>query len=327
MRRRRPGPGGADSPPSSDRFGVRPFTVVSLLALLMNTGCGVEPASGERRDVVDGLGRTVSIPADPRRIVSLAPNVTDTLFALGFGDRIVGITNFCSPPAGTRSIASVGGMLNPSLEAIRQLHPDLLVATTSGNDPGLDSQAAALDLPLYTIHTPNIEGTMQSISSLADALGRKDRGAQVVSDLRRRIEDVRSRVAGRRSPRVLYLIWGDPLVVPGGPAFVTDALKSAGADLVTAGAPTAWPTYSLEAVLADAPEVILTTSKNRDLAERMPTDPAWSSLPAVRMGRVHIVSDAIEKPGPHAVAGIEEVARVLYPGLYDESQVTWPENE
>jgi iron complex transport system substrate-binding protein len=300
------------------RAAARSVALAALAALLAH-GCRGPGSAPSRPEgvVLDGLGREVPMPRAPRRIVSLAPSVTETLFALGFGDRLAGVSDFCFLPPGTAPIARVGGLLNPSLESIAALHPDILVATTSGNDPGLAAQAAALGLPLYTLHTPDVERTLQAIARLGEALGAPDRGRTLALVLNRRLQATAARVAGRRRPLVLYVVWADPLVVPGGPSLVTDALRRAGGVSVTAEATAAWPTFSLESVIGRAPEVILTTPKNAGLARKLASDPAWSGVPAVRSGSIHVVSDAIERPGPGVVRAIEEVARILHPEAFE----------
>ena len=285
-------------------------------ALVLILACGPSPAPAGGHLVIDGLGRSVSAPTSPRRIVALAPSVTDSLFALGFGDRLVGVSDFCVLPPGVGPIARVGGILNPSLEAIRALRPDLLIATTSGNDPSLAPQAGALGLPLYTMNTPDVAATLASLEEIAGLLGDRERGRRLAAALRGRLEAVRARVGPLRPTRVLFLVWSAPLVVPGRPAFLTDALRRAGAASVTADAPAAWPAFDLESALARAPEAILTTSKNSAFAERLPRDPAWKEVPAVRRGRILIVGEAIEQPGPGVVGGIEEVARLLHPEAF-----------
>jgi iron complex transport system substrate-binding protein len=295
---------------------LHPVLCTALLAL--SCACRAAPWSGDgEREVVDGVGRRVRAPVRATRLVALAPSVTDTLFALGFGDRLVGISDFCRPPAGAGPIARVGGLLSPSLETIRALRPDLLVATSSGNDPGLAAQAEALGLPLYTLHTPDIPGTLAAVRALADVLGEPDRGRLLAARLEERLRRIETLVGRRRPPRVLFVVYGAPLVVPGREAFLTDALRRAGADSVTAAAPGAWPSYDLEAAIASAPEVILTSAPNRATAERLRRDPAWDAVPAVREGRVIVVGEAIQQPGPRVLDGIEEVARVLHPEAFE----------
>jgi iron complex transport system substrate-binding protein len=210
----------------------------------------------------------------------------------------------------------VGGLLNPSLEVIRELRPDLLIATTSGNDPGLASQAEALGLPLYTVHAETVTGVLEAAERLADALGDPESGVRLSSDLGERLHEIERRLEGGTPIRLLYVVWNDPLIVPGAPAFLTDALRYAGADSVTADAPAAWPAYSLESAIASAPEVILTSPQNRRLPEILSGIPAWSGVPAVRTGRIHVVGSFLERPGPGVIRGIEEIARLLHPDRF-----------
>ncbi len=301
-------------------FRNREFLLVAALAVAASHACGRGVPSPALRAVEDGLGRTVRVPVAPRRIVSLAPSVTDSIVALGLGDRIVGISDFCDPPAGGPAPARVGGLINPSLETIRALAPDLLVASTSGNDPGLAAQAEALALPLYTMHAVDVAGVVAAVERLGEALGEPERGRRVAGDLSRRIAAVAARIASRPLPRVLFVVWGDPIVVPGRGAFLTDALSRAGAESITADAPGGWPSIDLETAVARAPEVILTVPRNRAFLDVVRRDPAWASVPAVRRSALAVVSEAIQQPGPRVVDGIEEVARTIHPAaLADDS--------
>jgi iron complex transport system substrate-binding protein len=266
------------------------------------------------------LGRPLTVPANPRRLVSLAPGVTETLLALGFGDHLVGVSDFCVLPDDTAGIPRVGGLLTPDFETIRGLHPDLLVGTTSGNDPGLASQAEALGLPLYTLHTPDVARVLESLERLGGLLGDPPRGARAAEEMRRRLRVVEARVSGRPAPRVLFVIWSEPLVVPGAGAFLTDAIRLAGGASVTADVPTPHPTYSVESAVARAPEVIFTTADNAAVAAALRVDPGWAAVPAVSRGRIHVLDDAVVRPGPGVVAGIEEMSRILHPAAGDDPE-------
>ncbi|HET8945364.1 MAG TPA: cobalamin-binding protein [Candidatus Polarisedimenticolia bacterium] len=294
---------------------IAPALAIALLcaapACRGNANRAAEPPAGGVRD---GLGRLVVIPAPPRRIVTLAPNATDTVAALGLGDRLVGVSDFCQPPPEAKDVRRIGGLLTPDLEAIRSLKPDLLVGSTSGNDPGLASQATALGIPLFILNAETVEQVLEGIGGLGAALGEPAKAQALVLSLRARLDAVDRSVAGRPRPRVLYIVWGDPLVVPGAKAFLTDAIRRAGGDSVTDDAPAAHPTYSIEAAIARSPDVILTSEYNRADAEKLKKDPAWQSVPAVASGKVYVVGDELVRPGPAIVGGIEEMARRLHPG-------------
>jgi len=292
-----------------------PLLCVALLSGL-TPGCRGARQPDGIRVVRDGLAREVRVPERPRRIVSLAPSVTDSLLALGAQDRLVGVSDFCQLPPDAKGIVRIGGMLSPSLETIRGLRPDLLVGTTSGNDPSLARQAGSLGLPLYTIRTPDVESVLRSILDLAVLIDEEERGRALLGDLRSRLETVRAAVTARRPTRVLFIVWGDPLVVPGRSSYLTDALARAGGDSITADAPAAYPAFDVESAIARAPEAILTSPQNRALLDRLRREPAWSKVPAVLSDKLVVVSEAIEQPGPRVVSGIEEVARALHPGAF-----------
>lgn len=283
----------------------------ALGAVLLAACAPSTPPGGHA--VRDGLGRAVVVPPRLARVVSLAPSVTETLVDLGFGDRLVGVSDFCAPPPES-PVRRVGGLLNPDLEVIRTLHPQLIIGTTSGNDPALAGQAEALALPLYILDTPDVEAVIDSVVALADLLGDRERGARLAASLRRRLAAVEARVAGRVRPRILFVVWEEPLVVPGSGAFLTDAIRRAGGDSVTADQSAPHPSFSVESAIALAPEVILTTEENASFAAAVRSDPAWASVPAVRAGRVAVVGNAVVRPGPGVVGGIEEMARLLHPG-------------
>ena len=258
------------------------------------------------------------MPVDPRRVVSLAPSVTESILALGQGHRLVGISDFCPRPPDAPDAVRIGGLLTPDLERIHSLRPDLLVGTTSGNDPDLARQAETLAVPLYILHTPDVERVLIGLEGLSDALGDASIGRRLAERLRGRLAAVAAAVSGRPRPRVLFMVWEDPLIVPGKSAFLTDAIARAGGDSITADAPAAYPAYSVESAIARAPDVILTTEERRDALARLRSDAAWARVPAVRDGRLHALPDSVARPGPGIVDGIEAMARLLQPGAFPE---------
>jgi iron complex transport system substrate-binding protein len=300
----------------------RTGVAVLLAALLL---CRCSSATSPGGEVVhDGLGRDVRIQGVPHRLVSLAPNVTETIVALGLTDRLVGVSDFCTLPPDAHGVRRIGGLLTPDLEAIRSLHPDLLIGTTSGNDPGLDAQAGALGLPLYTLQARNVEDVIEGIEALAVVLGEPTRGRALAERLHARLAAVERRTSGSTRPRVLFIIWGEPLVVPGSGAFLTDAIRRAGGESVTADVAAAHQSYSVESAVALAPEIILTTRDNGALPEKLLADPVWASVPAVRSRQVYLVGDAIVRPGPSVVDGIEEIADRLHPGNATRGRISPP---
>ena len=263
----------------------------------------------------DQTGRTLTLPAPPRRIVSLVPSVTEILYAIGAQDVLAGVTDFCDYPADARKKPSVGGMINPSLETIVALKPDLVVATTAGNRDETFAQLRRLGLPVYAVNPMRLADVFDLIGRLGALTGREAEAAQLTASLTARIDAVKARVTSLPRPRVLYVVWPDPLIVPARHALVSELLVLAGADSVTANGGEQYPRYSLEAAIAGAPEVIILASHSTSQHQlgREKWD-RFTALPAVRSGRVHTVSgDVLHRYGPRIVDGLEELARLVHP--------------
>ena len=258
----------------------------------------------------DGVGRKVKVPEFPRRIVSLAPSVTETLFALGSGDRVVGVTQFCDYPPEARTRPRVGGMVNPSWEAILALRPDLLVATTSGNDRALVTQSDTLHLPLFFLDARDIKSMLESIRMLGELVGTETEGRRLEQRLRARISQL-NQADERPRPTVLFLVWGSPIVVPGRGSFLDDVLRRAGCASITSDAPPGWPTYDLEAILVRKPDWIIASRQNEVWLRSLREKPGWREVKAVREGRVGTVADVIERSCPRALDAIQELRRLV----------------
>ena len=286
------------------------------------------PGIAQALTVVDQTGQAVTLTAAPRRIVSLVPGVTEILFAIGAQDVLVGVTDFCDYPPEARRKARVGDMLAPNLESLVTLRPDVVVATRSGNREETVDQLKRLGLPVYLVdEPPSIAEVMRLVGSLGQLTGRTDAAAAVTAGLARRITAVRERVSGRSHPRVLYVLWPEPLIVPGRGSLVTELIASAGGDSVTADLGHGYPRMSLEAAVGRAPEVIILARHGAG------TGPAaheqWQrleSLPAIRNGRLYAADgDLLHRYGPRVVDGLELLARFIHPEAFtDPKPVTHP---
>ena len=287
--------------------------LLAAAALAAAEGATDRPGGTWPRLYTDAVGRKVTLPAPPARIVSLAPSVTEMLFALGLGDRVVGVTDFCRVPGGSPAVARIGGLINPDLEKIVSVKPDLALATTSGNYLEDADRIARLGIPAYTFDTPSVEAVLRSIDDLGRIAGVETAAASLTASLRERLATVEKRVAGKPRPRVLFVIWGDPILAPGRGAFLNDALARAGAEPISSSAASRWVEYDLERVISARIDVILTVPDNRAFAESLASRPEWAPVPAVKSRRIHVVSDAIQQPGPRIVEAIEEIAAILHP--------------
>ena len=293
---------------------ARVLVVLTLVCLLMP-----EPASA--LTVTDQTGRRVVLPALPARIVSLVPSVTETVFTIGAQARLVGVTDFCDYPPAARQKPSVGGMVSPSLEGIVALKPDLVVATTAGNRHETFDQLAQLKIPVYLVNPVSVHDVLDLIVRLGRLTEHPDAADRVAALLRERIQAVSARVAGRPRPRILYVLWPDPLIVPARGALVSELIALAGGDSVTADGGQGYPRYSMEAALARNPEIILIAS--HDATQSALVRSKWerfTQVPAVRAGRLHVVDgNLMHRYGPRIVDGLEALGRLIHPEAFDKA--------
>lgn len=270
-------------------------------------------------EVTDETGRPVRIPRPVRRIVSLAPSVTETLFALGLGDAVVGDTDFCDYPAEAKRKPHVGGPINPSVEAIAALHPDVVIASREINRMDSVHSLDQIGIPVYATDPHTVEEVLTSTERLADLFGAADAGRALVARLRDRLGELDRRLAGLPPKNVLMIVWLDPLISVGRNDFLNDALRRAGAHSVINSAQ-AWPTIDLEEVVRAQPDYLILSNDNEPQVRReldeLQKRPAWRRLEAVRNRRIIVLSEAISRPSPRLIDGIEQLARVLYPSKF-----------
>jgi iron complex transport system substrate-binding protein len=293
---------------------MRRLLVTLAMALLL-------PQPTAALTVTDQTGRRVDLPAPPARIISLVPSVTEILFTIGSQGRLVGRTDFCDYPAEARRKPSVGGMLAPSLEGIVSLKPDLVVATPAGNRHETFDQIGRLNIPVFLVNPITVSDVLDVMGRLGRLTERPEAADRAVATMRARIEAVTTRVSGRPRPRVLYVLWPDPLIVPGRGALVSELIALAGGDSVTADGGPGYPRYSTEAALARNPEVIVLASHG---SERSPLVLAkWERLgqvPAIAAGRLYTMDgNLMHRYGPRMVDGLERLARLIHPEAFDKA--------
>ncbi len=268
--------------------------------------------------LVDMLERQVTLPAPPQRIVSLVPSVTELIFALGGEGRLAGVTDYCDFPPVAKEKPSVGGMLAPSLETIVALRSDLVIATDSGNRQETFAQLQRLRIPVYLVHASSVAQMLEVAARLGTLSGREAAVARLIAHLQQRIQNVEKAVAPFPRPRVLYVLWPEPLIVPGRGAIVTELIRLAGGESITADERSDYPRFSVEAAVARAPEVII-LARHGTGSEPIARD-KWDrlgSLPAVRAGRVYAVDgNVLHRYGPRVVDGLELLARVIHPEAF-----------
>jgi iron complex transport system substrate-binding protein len=271
----------------------------------------LHPASSQI-SVVDDLGRTVALRAPAQRIISLAPSVTECLFALGAGDQVVGVTDYCTYPPATATKRRVGGMINPSIETIVGMMPDLIVVSMEGNMREDFKRLTSLAIPVFVTNPRTLADIRRSLEQLGRLTGQDANAALLNDTLLARENAVRAR-AGSVHPRVLFFVSLQPLMAVGRNTFLNELLRIAGAENLAARTSGTYPAYSREAVLQDNPDIIfLTADIMPDSTELLRLFPEWRTLAAVRAGGVTAVDpDLVTRPGPRAVNGLELLFHLL----------------
>jgi iron complex transport system substrate-binding protein len=275
-------------------------------------------ADAQTKEVVDEAGRKITLPAKIERVVSLAPNLTEIVYAVGAGDRLVGNTTFCNYPPEAKSVAKVGDTLQPSIERILALRPQLVLVSTASALEAFTNQLNEQKIAVYVTDPHDLEGVFRSISSIGDLLNQSARAAELVKQLRGRAESVERAVAGQPPVSVFFQLSAQPLYTAGKSSFVTNLIERAGGRSVTADVNEAWPRLSDEAALASRPEAIIMLSAGamgRDANTNVVA--ALRNSPAVKNGRVYVIDgDLLTRPGPRLVDGLEQIARVLHPEVF-----------
>jgi iron complex transport system substrate-binding protein len=303
--------------------------VALFFLCIAEAGAQANPAASSNspvmREVTDGYGRTVRIPLNPSRIISLAPSLTETVYALGIQDRLVGDTDYCDYPPDAQKKLKVGGVINPNLEQIAALRPDLVLLTKEGNQLDTVRALDTLGIPTYATDARTIDQIITSTQKLADVLNASTAGRELTSDLQKRLSTLQAKLSGLPPRRVLFIVWPEPLMSVGKNTFVADAIGRAGAVSIVDSTQD-WPQVSLEEVARLQPDYLVfaashTGAGNNDF-EALANRPGWQILDAVRNRRFAVANDAIIRPAPRIVDVIEDLARQLHPEVFVEKPET-----
>jgi len=303
---------------------------VAVLALLFAFSAAAgevptRPAPGrpgqEFRTVSDETGRTVRVPVPVRRVVSLAPSLTESIYALGLEALLVGDTDYCDYPEAAKSKVKVGGAVNPNIEVVASLKPDVVLLTKSLNRMETVRALERLGIAAYATDPQSVDQIRASVHKLADVLGSPAAGDSLDRSLLNAENELRRRIEGLAPTRVLFVVWTDPLISVGKHTFLADALSHAGALSVVDSAQD-WPQISLEEMVRLQPEVLVFAASHSESVaqgvEALALRPGWSSLEAVKNRRFAVVSDAVNRPAPRLLSAVEDLARQLHPEAFSD---------
>jgi iron complex transport system substrate-binding protein len=279
------------------------------------------PVCAQTIVVTDLLGRRMAIPKDPGRVVSLAPNITEIVYALGQAQRLVGATTYSDYPPEADTLPKVGSYVHLDLERIVSLAPDLCLAIKDGNPIAAISRLESLGIPVYAVDPRDLESVMDTMSRIGGLLRAGKEAEKLVKSMRHRIEAVESLVAKTDNrPGLFFQIGVSPIVSVGTNTFIHELIVRAGArNLAEGGIP--YPRFSKEQVLGMAPDIIVVTSMARKAVfDKIKQDwGQWTNLPAVKNDRIYFKDSSLfDRPSPRLVDALEILARLVHPEMFEE---------
>jgi iron complex transport system substrate-binding protein len=255
-----------------------------------------------------------SVPANeiPDRIVSLAPNITEILFAMDIGNRVVGVTSFCDYPEEARKKPKIGGMSNPSLEAVVSLKPDIVVMTTDGNQKEFEERLHSLNIKTYVFKVRRLSELPQGIRDIGLALGIRERANALASEIETTVNKLRNSPPPTKKNKVLFIIWPEPLIVAGRGTAIDDTITLLGYENIASKAKVPYPKYSIEEIIHQAPDLIFIGKGHANMEEvSKGLLRRIARVPAVKNRAVFYIGDSLYRLGPRIVKGIEEMAGCL----------------
>ena len=290
------------------------LVIILLLCVFDFTNCKSENQATQidlpTREITDDLNKKIKLPAQVDRAVSLAPNLTEIAFAVGAGDKLVGVTSYCDYPFEAQEIRRVGDTMNPNVENIIALKPQIVLVSTASQIETFTKTLDEQNIAVFVTNPNSLDDIYKSIFQIGEIFNREEKAGQVVDGLKRRVAEVEARTSKAKAEKVFLQISKEQLFTVGRDSFITDLIRRAGGVSVTGDVSTAYPKISKETALALNPDAII-LSDSEDNQE--PNDVFKDSL-AVKNGRVfRINADLISRPAPRIVDGLEQMARALHP--------------
>jgi iron complex transport system substrate-binding protein len=299
------------------------FKKIAIIIIVVTVLLNFAEYDSFAKTVKDQLGRKISVPDNPCRIVSLAPSITEIIFALNQGHLLKGATLYSDYPREAATLPKVGSYVRLDLERIVALNPDLCIAIKDGNPKDVIDRLESLKIPIYSVNPRNLETVMDTVLEIGEIIGASSYANALVASMKSRIEGVKSLVAKvDHRPKVFFQIGISPIVSVGTVTFIHELIEFAGGQNVAAGL-TPYPRFNREQVLALSPDVVIITSMARAVVfEDVKAEwNRWPYMPAARNQRIFIVdSNLFDRPTPRLVDGLELLIKLIHPELFEKTR-------
>ena len=287
--------------------------VLLMLSVFVFASCKSEsqqaaPTETKMREITDDLGRRIKIPERVERVVSLAPNLTENIFAVGAGDRLAGVTSFCNFPQEAQKIQKVGDTISPNIETILALKPQIVFVSTASQIETFTKTLEAQGITVFVTNPKDLAGVLANLKQLGEIFGTEDKTNALLGELEKRIAAVDARAKDKSKVKTFVQISKEPLFTVGKESFLTEIVERAGGTSVTRDVATAYPKISKETALALNPDVVI-LSESPDNLE--PND-VFKNSPAMKNQKVFkINADILSRPSPRIVDALEQIAEAL----------------
>ena len=291
-----------------------------LLAFMMSLLLNVSTKAKENI-FTDEMGRKVKIPPAAKRIISLAPSITEILFALGLNEEISAVTDFCDYPEAVLNKPRIGGFVSPNIEKIVLLKPDLIIAIRDGNRWETIHRLIELGFSVFVVDPKDFDGVMRTVENIGEIVGRQDEGRRILTNMLTKKKEMMALTQSLSKPKVFFQVGDTPMVTVGKGTLADDLIRLAGGKSISENELICYPLYSIESVLLKAPEIIIMTSMDskKDHAHLVKKWENWKSIPAVRMNAIYVIdSNLVDRPTPRIERGLEALARIFHPEVFRE---------
>ena len=292
-----------------------------LLSLFASIFAGCQPQF-QPGTYTDDMGRAVVIDQIPQRIVSFGPSITEILFALGLEEKVVGVGNYSDYPEAAKLKPKVGDAFNPSLERIVELEPDLVLTVKQEQ---LNRELDALGIKFVVLDPKDIDAILGDIELVGKITGTEKRAKKLIRDMQDSVSQVIALMEDAPKVRVFFIVDATDLTLPwtaGTGSFIDALITMAGGENIAAKGQGAWVQFSLEQIVSSDPEVIIIQTMTGGIPtvskEKLEEHPAWGGMTAVKQGKIYFINgDLVSRPGPRIVQGLEEIARIIHPELFE----------
>lgn len=301
--------------------------VIAMMMILNLVGCAkpaapqdaapeqnAESVNTVKIEVTDFKGRKIVLDKVPQRIVSLSPSNTEILFALGAGEKVVGVTSYCDYPDEAKKVEQVGTFEGPNMELIKKVQPDVVLAGYIQEEAVKTLEG--MGIPIIVTEAESFEAIYQSINLIGKITGTAAKAEEIAAGMKNKIAEIEAKTKDKEKPTIFYVVWTDPLMTAGSKTFINDVIKVAGG-INVAEKVESWAKYSAEELVKDNPDMLVAALHSTDegmTKEDLSRNQIFSKLECVKQGKVYVMSDdnLISRPGPRIIQAVEEMNKAFF---------------